>query len=149
MVSYKDMGYKLVFVSLDGSDQQGVVLERAITVAVNNGARLVVGHVVDTSALEAAGEPLDGYVEKRTAAFKESVTPVLEEAQAHGGLEEYEVVVELGRVRETLKDKMLDAVHPDIVVCGARGLSNIKYALLGSISTFLVRESDCDVLVVK
>ena len=58
-------------------------------------------------------------------------------------------MVELGRVRETLKDKMLDAVHPDIVVCGARGLSSIKYALLGSISTFLVRESACDVLVVK
>lgn len=149
MVSYKDMGYKLVFVSLDGSDQQGVVLERAITVAVNNGARLVVGHVVDTSALEAAGEPHDGYVEKRTAAFKESVTPVLEEAQAHGGLEEYEVVVELGRVRETLKDKMLDAIEPDMVVCGARGLSSIKYALLGSISTFLLRNCDCDILVVK
>lgn len=149
MVSYKDMGYKLVFVSLDGSDQQATVLERAITVAVNNGAKLVVGHVVDTSALEASGEPHDGYVEKRTADFEASVKPVLEEAHAHGGLADYEIAVELGRVRETLKDKLLDVVHPDIVVCGARGLSSIKYALLGSISTFLVRESDCDVLVVK
>ena len=146
MVSYKDMGYKLVFVSLDGSDQQAAVLERAITVAVNNGAKLV---VVDTSALEAAGEPHGGYVEKRTADFEASVKPVLEEAHTHGGLADYEIAVELGRVRETLKDKLLDVVHPDIVVCGARGLSSIKYALLGSISTFLVRESDCDVLVVK
>ena len=44
---------------------------------------------------------------------------------------------------------MLDIIQPDIVICGARGLSSIKYALLGSISTYLIRSSKCDVLVVK
>ena len=44
---------------------------------------------------------------------------------------------------------MLDVVQPDLVMCGARGLSSIKYALLGSISTFLLRSSECDILVVK
>ena len=44
---------------------------------------------------------------------------------------------------------MLDVVKPDLVLCGARGLSSIKYALLGSISTFLLRNTDCDILVVK
>ena len=58
-------------------------------------------------------------------------------------------MVRSGRIRETLKDEMLDAVKPDLVMCGARGLSSIKYALLGSISTFLLRSSDCDILVVK
>ena len=54
-----------------------------------------------------------------------------------------------GRVRETLKDDMLDTIKPDLVLCGARGLSSIKYALLGSISTFLLRNTECDILVVK
>ena len=49
----------------------------------------------------------------------------------------------------SLKDEMLDVVKPDLVLCGARGLSSIKYALLGSISTFLLRNTDCDILVVK
>ena len=44
---------------------------------------------------------------------------------------------------------MLDTVNPDLVICGARGLSGIKYALLGSISSFLLRNTDCDILVVK
>ena len=35
------------------------------------------------------------------------------------------------------------------LLCGARGLSSIKYALLGSISTFLLRNTACDILVVK
>ena len=44
---------------------------------------------------------------------------------------------------------LINEVKPDLVLCGARGLSSIKYALLGSISTFLLRNTDCDILVVK
>ena len=39
--------------------------------------------------------------------------------------------------------------NPDLVICGVRGLSNIKYAFVGSTSTFLVRHMECDVLVVR
>ena len=33
--------------------------------------------------------------------------------------------------------------------CGERGLSNIKYVFVGSVSTYLIRNLRCDVLVVK
>ena len=35
------------------------------------------------------------------------------------------------------------------MICGVRGLSGIKYAFVGSVSTFLVRHMECDVLVVR
>ena len=38
---------------------------------------------------------------------------------------------------------------PDLVICGVRGLSNIKYAFVGSVSTHLIRNVKCDVLVVR
>ena len=57
--------------------------------------------------------------------------------------------VRYGRVREVLLDEMIEPYQPDLVVCGARGLSSFRYALLCSISTFLVRSARCDVLVVK
>ena len=44
---------------------------------------------------------------------------------------------------------MLDVIKPDLVICGARGLSSIKYAIMGSISTFLTRSAPCDTLVIK
>ena len=44
---------------------------------------------------------------------------------------------------------MIDEIEPDLIICGARGLSSIKYALLGSISTFLTRNAKCDTLVLK
>ena len=124
-------GYTKVFVSLDGTEQQDFVLARAIKVAANNGAKLIIGHVIDSTALESAGSyPVD-LVNGLEEAFKNSIAKQLEEAKAN------------------LKDEMLDVVKPDLVLCGARGLSSIKYALLGSISTFLLRNTDCDILVVK
>ena len=78
-----------------------------------------------------------------------NIAKQLEEAKANPDIPEVEVMIRAGRIRETLKDEMLDVVKPDLVLCGARGLSSIKYALLGSISTFLLRNTDCDILVVK
>ena len=105
--------------------------------------------MVDSTALEAAGSyPVD-LVDGLEEAFRESIAKQVEEAKATPEIPEVEVLVRAGRIRETLKDEMLDVVQPDLVLCGARGLSSIKYALLGSISTFLLRNTECDILVVK
>ena len=46
-------------------------------------------------------------------------------------------------------DDLIKPFNPDLVICGVRGLSSIKYAFVGSISTHLVRHVECDVLVVR
>ena len=137
-------GYKNIFVSLDGTEQQDFVLARAIKVAANNGAKLTIGHVIDSTALESAGSyPVD-LVNGLEEAFNKSIEKQLDEIKANPDIPEVEVMIRAGRIRE-----MLDVVKPDLVLCGARGLSSIKYALLGSISTFLLRNTECDILVVK
>ena len=147
--AFMNEGYSKVFVALDGTEQQDFVLARAIKVAANNKAKLYIGHVIDSTALESAGVyPLD-LVNGLEAAFRESIAAQVEEAKASEDIPEVEVIIRAGRIRETLKDEMLDVIQPDLVMCGARGLSSIKYALLGSISTFLLRSSECDILVVK
>ncbi|MBM6779697.1 universal stress protein [Collinsella tanakaei] len=142
-------GYSKVFVALDGTEQQDFVLARAIKVAANNGAKLFIGHVIDSTALESAGAyPVD-LVNGLEEAFRNSIAEQVEEAQENQDIAGVEIIVRAGRIRETLKDEMLDVIQPDLVMCGARGLSSIKYALLGSISTFLLRSTECDILVVK
>lgn len=142
-------GYSKVFVALDGTDQQDFVLARAIKVAANNGAKLYIGHVIDSTALESAGAyPVD-LINGLETAFRDSIASAVEEAKANPDIADVEIIIRAGRIRETLKDEMLDVIQPDLVMCGARGLSSIKYALLGSISTFLLRSTDCDILVVK
>lgn len=149
MSGLDNIGYKKVFVSLDGSDQQGKVLQRAIKVAANNGAELYIGHVIDSTVLETAGSYPADLIPGLEKGFRDSIADLLEVAEQHSDIPKVEVQIKAGRIRETLKEEMLDVIKPDLVLCGARGFSSIKYALLGSISTFLLRNTDCDILVVK
>ncbi|QWT17405.1 universal stress protein [Collinsella sp. zg1085] len=142
-------GYSKIFVSLDGTEQQDYVLKRAISIAKGNGAAIIIGHVIDATALETAGSYPADLIKGLEEAFRASVAGLVTEAQQASEIPSIEVLVKSGRIRETLKDEMLDVYEPDLVICGARGLSSIKYALLGSISTFLLRNTDCDILVVK
>ncbi|MBM6815989.1 universal stress protein [Olsenella uli] len=147
--TYEDLGYDRIFVSLDGSDQQDKVLDRAILLAANDNAELYIGHVIDSTALEAAGTfPVD-IVPSLEKEFRASIEAKVRAAEANPSIKKVEVIVRSGRIRETIKDEMLDVINPDLVICGARGLSSIKYAILGSISTFLTRNTECDTLVIK
>lgn len=141
--------YHKIFVSLDGSEMQSRVLERACEIAANSGAELIIGHVIDSTPMQAAGTYPATLIPSLEKAWKESIEADVEKARAMPGIARVSVEAKAGRVRETLMDEFIKPLQPDLVICGARGLSNIKYAILGSISTFLVRSCDCDVLIVK
>ena len=141
--------YQKVFVSLDGSEMQSRVLERACEIAASSGAELYVGHVIDSTPMQAAGTYPATLIPSLEKAWKDSIEADIEKARAMPGIKSIAVDAKAGRVRETLMDEFIKEIEPDLVICGARGLSNIKYAILGSISTFLVRSCDCDVLIVK
>lgn len=147
--AYENLGYKKVFASLDGSDLQYDVLARAIVIASNNHAELYVGHVIDATVFEGTGISIGSVVPKLEQAFRDQIAPLIDDAKANPRIPNVEVQIKVGRIRETLKEKMIDVIEPDVIACGARGLSSIKYALLGSISTYLLRNCTCDILVVK
>lgn len=147
--TYSDLGYDKIFVALDGSDLQYKVLDRAITTAASDNAELYIGHVIDSTALETTGVYPSGLISALEEDFRNSIAEQIAKAQAEPNIKKVALIVKAGRIRETLKDEMLDEINPDLVVCGARGLSPIKYALLGSISTFLIRTAKVDTLVVK
>ena len=71
------------------------------------------------------------------------------QARADEKIKSIDVQVRAGRIQDTLAENLIGPFEPDLVICGARGLSNIKYAFVGSVSTFLIRNMSCDVLVVK
>ena len=59
-----------------------------------------------------------------------------------------DVEIYIGRPAGVLLDCAKE-FEPDLVICGDRGFSNLKYSFLGSVSATLVRSLKCDVLVVK
>ena len=132
----------------DGSPTLDDSLDMA-EIAAASGAELYVGHVIDSTPMQAAGTYPATLIPSLEKAWKDSIEADVESARKLGTIKSITVEAKAGRVRETLMDDFVNEIKPDLVICGARGLSNIKYAILGSISTFLVRSCECDVLIVK
>ena len=141
--------YKRIFAALDGGKTQDMVAERAIELAANEHAELLFGHVVDSVPYEAAGTDFAALAADVKEKLEESIADQLEAARNNPDIPHVEVVVKAGRITETLSEQIIEPFEPDLVIGGERGLSNIKYVFVGSVSTYLIRNLRCDVLVVK
>ena len=132
--------YARIFAALDGASTQEAVAQRAVTLAADNHAKLMFGHVIDSVPYEASGVDFEALC----AEGKKRI-----EADQNPDIPSVEVSVHAGRIADTLEHELIEPFEPNLVVCGERGLSNIKYVFVGSVSTFLIRNLRCDVLVVK
>jgi nucleotide-binding universal stress UspA family protein len=141
--------YKRIFAALDGADTQAKVAQRAVELASDMGAELMFGHVVDSVPYEAAGTDFAALTEDMKKMLEESIADTLAEARNNPNIPKVSIVVKAGRVTETLQEQIIKPYDPDLVICGERGLSNIKYVFVGSVSTYLIRNLRCDVLVIK
>ncbi len=143
------MAYQRIFVAIDDSPATEHVVEKALEIAAKNSAELYVGHVVNTGPIEAAGNYPPDLLPQMREEFDEKTAALIEKARSYEGVKAVHYKSEVGPIRETLLEKLIQPCKPDLVVCGARGLSPLKYALLGSISNFIVKHAGCDVLVVR
>lgn len=141
--------YQRIFAAIDGASTQKAVAQRAIALAADNGAQLLFGHVVDSVPNEANGADFDALCASALQTVESDLAAELAQARANPAIPAVDVQVRAGRVADTLAGDLAKAFNPDLVVCGERGLSSIKYVFVGSVSTHLIRHMRCDVLVVK
>lgn len=141
--------YTRIFAALDGGSTQQAVAERAIALASDNRAQLTFGHVIDSVPYEASGVDFEALCSEGTKRIEGELAALLSSAREDARIPSVDLVVRAGRITETLSKRLIEPCHPDLVICGERGLSNIKYVFIGSVSTFLIRTMRCDVLVIK
>ena len=141
--------YSRIFAALDGALTQEAVVRRAFSIAHDNRADLLLGHVIDSVPYEANGIDFAALTEDGLDRIEEELAPYLARGRADERIPSVDVQVRAGRVAETLIESLIEPFKPDLVICGVRGLSNIKYAFVGSVSTQLIRNVECDVLVVR
>ena len=141
--------YKRIFAALDGGNTQEAVIRRAFSIAHDNNAEIMVGHIIDSVPYEANGINFSALCEDGLERIEEELEPLLTRARHDEEIPSVDVQVRAGRITDTLDDALIKPFDPDLVICGVRGLSNVKYAFVGSVSTFLIRNMECDVLVVK
>jgi nucleotide-binding universal stress UspA family protein len=131
-----------IVVGYDGSEAANRALERAATLAGNDG-RIVVVAAAESRARAGIteGAHLDpSEVERRRKD--------LEQAKA--------MLSERGIDAETIEAQgdpadmiVMTAKDADLVIVGSRGLNPIQRLLLGSVSSKVVHRAECDVLVVR
>ena len=141
--------YTRIFAALDGASTQEAVAERAVALAADDHAELVFGHVIDSVPYEASGVDFEALCAEGKKRIEADLADILAEARANADIPSVELIVRAGRITDTLGHQLIEPAQPDLVICGERGLSNIKYAFVGSVSTFLIRSMRFYVLVVK
>ena len=141
--------YKRIFAALDGASTQEAVARRTLSIAHDNHADVLFGHVIDSVPYEANGIDFAALTEDGLKRIEEALEPYLNRARNDECVASVGVQVRAGRIAETLVEGLIEPFKPDLIVCGVRGLSSIKYAFVGSVSTHLIRHSECDVLVVR
>ena len=103
---------------------------------------------MDATDLEMGMVDVDEYVDMCAQGITEELEGQLTTAAQDECIPVVNIVVKAGRINDALAEAA-EEFKPDLVICGSRGLSNLKYALMGSVSTYLVRNMACDVLVVR
>ena len=141
--------YMRIFAALDGASTQKAVAERAIALAASNHAELVFGHVIDSVPYEASGVDFEALCSEGARRIETELADLFEQARNNPNILSVDFKVRAGRITDTLASQLIEPIAPDLVICGERGLSNIRYAFVGSVSTYLIRNMRCDVLVVK
>ena len=140
--------YKKIFAAIDDGDTRLEVARRAFSIAHDNDAEVLLGHAINGSMLEQAGLNIDEITAKSRQAIEAALERQLNRATSDEHVASVEVGVKAGRTEDVLSE-FAKEFNPDLVICGVRGLSNMKYAFVGSVSTYLVRHMACDVLVVR
>lgn len=138
------MNYKKIAVAIDFSKQSLKALDRAITIAVDNGATLLLVNVVDTKTFGS----IAAYDLKYAAQLKvESETELdqLKKQALEQGVPAVETLVAEGSPKEILTN----LPEISLIICGETGYNQVERLMLGSVAERIVRYSKYDVLIVR
>lgn len=140
--------YRNILVGVDGSENAEHALQRAIQFATMHEAKLHIAHIIDTRALNTYATVNYSYndliTEETVNALNDYKTFALD-----NGVKEVETIVEYGSPR-TLMSKTIPAEYDiDLVIVGATGLNAVERMFIGSVSEQIVRQAQCDVIVVR
>lgn len=138
--------YRNILAAVDFSDHTSFVLSRAVTVAQNNSARLMVLHVVEYAW------PTD--IDIMPPSFDETQNEVINVAmerlntilQSYSGYPLEPLVVAGSPINEVLR--AAEREHADLIILGSHGHHGLR-GLLGSTTDRIAHQADCDILIVR
>ena len=142
--------YKSILVPIDGSYESELAFKKAINVAKRNGedTSLHLVHVVDTRAFQNISSFDTTMVEQVTETAKKTLSGYADEAKK-AGVKNVDFSVEYGARKVIIAKDIPDEKNIDLIMIGATGLNAVERILIGSVTEYVTRTAQCDVLVVR
>ncbi|WP_063515143.1 universal stress protein [Schleiferilactobacillus harbinensis] len=140
--------YKRVLVAIDGSYEAELAFRKAVEVTKRNHAHLFLLHVIDTRAFQNVSSFDSVMVEQVTETQKQTMKEYVEIAQ-RAGLTDVSYKIEYGAPKTLIGRDYPKANDIDLIMIGATGLNAVERLLIGSVTEYVTRVANCDVLVVR
>ncbi|MDQ3926621.1 MAG: universal stress protein [Actinomycetota bacterium] len=136
-----------ILVATDGSESAAPAVRAAAEVSAKTDSEIELVYVgEDISAPAAYNDPSSSDTEAAREA-RELLDDVAKEIEADGGKVLESHIVPSEKPAEEIV-KLTREQDVGLVVVGSRGLGRLQYAVQGSVSSIVVREAECPVLVV-
>ena len=131
-----------VLVAIDSSTMAEETLKRAISIAKEKSAQLIVVHVIEAPFTES---PYFKSIDQ--VKVKEKITQQIDALNTHAGVE-YTLLIEQGKAADTITF-MAQKTSADLLVIGSHGKDDIDRQHFGSTALKLVQHTHTPVLIVK
>lgn len=145
----EEQTYKNILVGVDGSDQANLAYERAIEVARRNEGRVIVAHIIENQIYTLMGYSTlnDNLIDQETESAKELLNDCKNYASSVD-FHKVEAVVTYGSPKEMMSHELPEKYDVDLIMVGQSGLNAVERMMMGSVSSYIIRQAPCDVLIV-
>ncbi|KMY51248.1 universal stress protein [Peribacillus loiseleuriae] len=142
------MTYKKILVAVDGSKEAEWALQKGIEIALRNDASLLLAHIVDARNFPAT-EAFNSTIGDNSEDYASELLSGYKEMAEKADVKEAATIIGYGSPKVVIPKDLAIKHHIDLIVCGATGLNAVERFLIGSVSENIVRNANCDVLIVR
>ncbi|SFQ06987.1 universal stress protein [Salibacterium halotolerans] len=140
--------YKNILVAADGSRESKTALNKAVDMALDHQAALIIVHIIDTRTF-ATIEQYDRTVVSRAEEYGRELVEQFRKEAEQAGVEKVSTVIDFGSPRVKIPKDIARKHEVDLIMTGATGLNTVERILIGSVSEGVARQAECDVLIVR
>lgn len=146
--------YQKILVGVDGSSQAREAFDRAVELAKQNEATLIIASILNSDRYVGMGMALGAsYINKAAEVdmlgrLQDSGEVLVQQAKA-AGIQNVILEVTKGNSKTALAEDLVTKYDADLVVIGATGTNVVERVLIGSNAHFIVQHANVDVLVVR
>src|SRR5699024_5161014 len=117
--------YKKIIIAVDGSKASEKAFNKAVDVAKENGATLVLAHVVDSRTF-ATAEAYDRSLSERAQKYAEDLLNEYVQNAKDAGLEDVDLVIKYGSPKVTVTKEIAVENAADLTVVSATRLNGVE-----------------------